>query len=130
MAAATSLPLDAVIAVLLEWSLCSDVAKARGMREEDLAARARLALGEARLPPTVEFRVWDRQLAGHGPFPTGDELPEVCLPERLRVRLPRTARLSRQISVESIEAAVLCDRAAAQTGMTMEVWVLRQLLPV
>ncbi len=50
---------------------------------------AELALTEARLAPMTTSALWDQLLAGHGPISADDELPELCLPQRLAFRLPR-----------------------------------------
>lgn len=92
-----------------------------------LANTARQELDEPRLAPNDDLRAWERQLAGHGPEPTVDELPEVCLPQRLTFRLPR-AILSTMLDLDALGVAVACERAACRRGMLLEAWVLRQAL--
>jgi hypothetical protein len=119
------IPVDAAAALVLEWSLCADVLSvAEG---GPLVELARVELAQPRLAPTDDLRAWEQQLAGRGPEPEEDELPEVCLPERIAARLPKTVPVT-ALHLAELDDAALCDRAAARLGMTLEVWVLRRVL--
>jgi hypothetical protein len=119
------LPVDVVAALLLEWAVCTAATRAVGIT--GLITAARRELDEPRLAPNDDLRAWERQLTGHGPDPTEDELPEVCLPARLTFRLPRVV-LSASLDLDALDVAVTCEGAACRRGMSLETWVLRQAL--
>lgn len=119
-----TLPVDVVAALLLEWGLCADVG---GLNPSSLAQAARQALGQPRLAPHDDLRAWERQLAGHGPGPTIDELPEICVPQRLTFRLP-PGLPSTMLDFPALDVAILCERAACRCGTSLELWVLRRAL--
>lgn len=124
-AADARLPVDVVGALLVEWGLCESL-----FAEPSVATVqqwAELALVEARLASTDDLRFWDQLLAGHGPISRSDELPELCLPQRLAVRLPRALSLA-ALDLTRLPVATLCDRAACRLGMAMETWLLRRAL--
>jgi len=124
-AAAACLPVDVVGALLAEWNMCRD---AIGQTRIDaILDAAGAAVAEARLAPNSELRAWDQLLAGRGPTPAADELPELCLPQRLAFRLPPVIA-SGALDLENLPWASLCDRAACRRGMTMETWALREAL--
>ncbi len=118
------LPVDVVVALAVEWRLCEDVAMPAA---DDLLAAAAIALGEPRLAPSGDLRAWDQLLAGDGPDCDVDELPEVCLPQRLAFRTPHSLNAA-TLNVDSLAAAAMCDRAACRLGMTMETWLLRHAI--
>lgn len=120
-----ALPVDVVLALLIEWRLCEDVIAGEA---DWLARSAARALQEPRLAPTRDLRMWDRQLAGQCATPAGDELPEVSIPQRLMSRTPKVLALAATADGGMLSTAILCERAACRRGMTMETWVLRALL--
>jgi hypothetical protein len=124
-AADARLPVDVVGALLVEWGVCESLLAELSVTT--VLQWAELALTEPRLAPTEDLRVWDRLLAGHGPISSGDELPELCLPQRLAVRLPHPLSLT-GLELARLPVATLCDRAACRLGMAMETWLLRQAL--
>ncbi len=119
------IPVDAAAALVLEWSLCADVLSIA--ESGPLVELARVEIAQPRLAPTDDLRAWEQQLAGRGPEPEEDELPEVCLPERIAARVPKTVGVT-ALHLAELDDAALCDRAAARLGMTLEVWVLRRVL--
>jgi hypothetical protein len=116
---------DVVAALLVEWQLCLGSA---AFAAESVTLAAAAAIDEPRLAPDGDLRGWDQQLAGAGPRPTGDELPEVALPHRLAVRIPKGPSIEFLANLEQLSAAIAAERAASRRGMTMETWLLRQLL--
>jgi len=124
-AAHARLPVDVAAALQAEWGLCQPAIGTP--RIPAVLESARVALGQARLAPEDDLRAWDRLLAGRGPVAGDDELPELCLPQRLAFRLPRRLP-SAALELAHVDVASLCDRAACRYGMTMETWVLRAAL--
>lgn len=122
-AADARVPLDALLAVLLEWQL---VLAVDGVDPGLL--RALVTAEPVRLAPTAELRAWDRQLAGRGLPAGGDELPEVCLPARIVMALGHPVRIGSFVELESASEALAADRAAARRGLTLESWALRGAL--
>lgn len=124
-AAAARLPIDVLVAVLIEWQLCRELA---AELYEDLRHDAQHALGEARLAPDEDLRAWDRLLAGKGPDSAIDELPEVALPQRLAARISKVPKFSEVGDLTAAAGAIEFERAATREGMGMEAWVARRLL--
>jgi hypothetical protein len=118
------LPVDVVAALLLEWSVCAAIGRIDVAALSQTAGRER---SEPRLAPHDSLRAWERQLAGHGPAPTNDELPEVCVPQRLTFRLPRNLS-DAMLGLDLLDVALACERAACRRGMSLETWMLRQAL--
>ncbi|MEX2196532.1 MAG: hypothetical protein WD844_14710 [Thermoleophilaceae bacterium] len=117
--------MDVAAALLIEWKLCLGIA---GDAAGDVIARATEEIGEPRLAPTDDLRVWDEQLMGGARAATADELPEVSLPLRLAARIPKRPSMDVFADQAELTSAVAVERAAARVGMTLEAWVLRTLL--
>jgi hypothetical protein len=121
------LPVDAVLALLLEWST---VVATGGI---DIALLSVAAAHDARAPrlaPTDDLRAWERQLAGRGPRPDADELPEASVPARVVAALGHPLDVTGRIDLTALPSAVLADRAAARSGLTVETWALRTALRI
>jgi hypothetical protein len=129
ISACAGVPVDVVVALVLEWQLCTDLAAPHRV-VRDLVPRAHSTIAGAGLAPTDDLRVWDFLLAGNGPVTPADELPEVCLPLRVVLRLPHGAIAADSLDFGALESARVCDRAAVRSGMVMETWVLRSLIRI
>ncbi len=129
-AAIAGLSIDVWIALKLEWSLIA----ADAPDQTRLAAVVHEAQREAeapRLAPSAELRRWLAFL-GRGAQPQAEhDLPSVALPARLVARLA-PAVLAATVVAEANEtldpAAVVVERAASLSGMTMESWAYRALV--
>jgi hypothetical protein len=119
------LPVDVVLALLLEWST---VVGTPSVDPDVLLLAASRDARAARLPPTVDLRTWERQLTGRGPAPEADELPEVCVPARVVAALGHPLDVVGRIDVDALATAILADRAACRHGLTLETWALRTAL--
>lgn len=117
------IPVDALVAVLLEWAAVTAIP---GIAVDALVEFA--GSQPTFLPPTQELRAWDRQLAGRGQLPNYDELPEVCLPVRVVACYGHTLRIATHIDLSETPQAIAADRAAARLGLTLEAWAMRAAL--
>jgi hypothetical protein len=117
------LPVDVVLAILVEWALVARDLAGGGCDGSALADVARRELDEPRLSPSPELRRWSLQLGGGAAVAdSGDELPEVVLPQRLVFRLNAGDTLSDLARLEHLQAARVCELAATRRGMTLESW--------
>jgi hypothetical protein len=127
-AGALGLSVDVWLAVQVEWELVrADLASERVI--EVLLARARSRAEAPALAPTDELRAWVRCLVA-GPADAAEhDLPSVALPARIAARL-RPATLVGDLCgyAESgrEQEALVVERAASLTGMTMEAWAYRE----
>jgi hypothetical protein len=125
-AAAHRLPVDALVAVLLEIDLVAD-----DLRRADLDPIPLLTYLSARpdavgrLGPAGALRSW---LAPAALPEDTDELPELVLPERLVARLTPGSPIAPRLGLDHVELALTCDRCAAAQGRTLESWALHAVL--
>lgn len=117
---------DAWIGAALEWELVRrDLAAVAGAAEAAVAA-ARTATDQPRLAPTPALRLWLRRDTSAR---ADDELPSLCLPARVMMRVPAHDLVGLvRAALPHAETADLIDRAAAGEGMVLEVWALRAAL--
>jgi uncharacterized protein YwgA len=132
VAAACRLPVEVVLAVLLEHALVSEDLDQAGVPAGELDRVAERELRQPRLAPTAALQGWLAQLAGTSraeTTPSDDELPEAALPERLLQRVGRCGELVEDMmDTAKLERALLWERAAALQGMCMSGWALRAAL--
>lgn len=128
-AAIAGLSVDTWIALKLEWGLVvADVPDRT--RLVAVIKQARHDAEAPRLAPSDELRRWLAFLT-RGPQEDADhDLPSVALPARLVARIAPAA-LAATVVAEANEtldpAAVVIERAASLTGMTMESWAYRAI---
>jgi len=127
VAAAASVALDVWLAVMVEFSI--SLRALRGPFGSVDAARAELAKRAEVWPIEVawlpEWRAWQSSFSrrlGTG----GDELPEVVLPQRLRVRAGGAIDVAAALDCGGDWAlARVCELAACGAGQTLEAFVLQ-----
>ena len=105
---------DALAAAALEWGAVVDQVTAQGVPSGAVLAVAQADLKASRLAPTPALRAWVGHVAGRGAAPD-DELPELCLPERVLVAAGPD--LDRRLRAADHDiAALVVEQAAARRG--------------
>jgi len=128
-AAIVGLSVDVWIALKLEWSLIAADAPNQ-TRLAALVDQARREAEAPRLAPSDELRRWLAFLGRGAQRHSEHDLPSVALPARLVARVA-PATLAATVAAEANEtldpAAVVVERAASLSGMTMESWAYRAI---
>jgi hypothetical protein len=128
-AAIAGLSVDVWIALKLEWSLIAADAPDQ-TRLTALVDQARREAEAPRLAPSYELRRWLAFLGRGAQQHAEHDLPSVALPARLVARIAPAA-LATTVVTEANEtldpAAVVVERAASLSGMTMESWAYRAI---
>lgn len=120
---------DAFVGASLEYLLVVDA-----VGEERIMALVDGAAHEAEQPAissAPELREWQRVLERRA-RPPADELPSICLAMRLLSQLPVSSRAQKleaaaAIGDAQVDAALLFEKVATRSGLTMGFWALRQL---
>ena len=125
--------LDAWLGVVLELTWSSGFWALAGFHYTSCTTTLDSTSADARLAPTDALRRWVRLLDGQvaDDCLPADELPTVVLAERVSVQVPARLLTETVLAATSTideNLAIAGDRAAAQHGLTLEGWVLRQAL--
>lgn len=120
---------DAFVGASLEYLLVAETVGDDCLPSVVVVAGEELRRPSITSPP--ELRRWQLLLEGRGD-PPSDELPSVCVAMRLISQLPVASRLEKLEAAAAIgdaeaNAALLFETIATRHGLTMDVWVLRQL---
>jgi hypothetical protein len=119
---------DAWLGLLVERELVRGHLCELGLGVENLVAEAERSLEVTRLAPTDALRQWSAQLSGQGGglgAAPPDELPSAVLAERLLAQIapsPVAHVVTTAVEGKADEEALLLERAATASGLTMETW--------
>lgn len=123
-ARASGVALDAAVSCLLEYDMaCCELGRWLANPASLVGQVARAELSSPRLADDPELRQWLRGLGQDRG--SGDELPEIALPQRLLGHPVLRARWGERVDASQLECALRCERAASLSGNTLEGWALR-----